>query len=316
MAEKNTEYSYSIERVEFALLNHDKTVPFFRTWTDKHPVTGKKREHKGCLFSKKEPFNLKSAGSSFNLGFYFGTERGKVSVISTAADETACTAEEMAADLNTALSGHIGNYIIEAVDGRVVIRDNEDPALQKPFYMPFGFEGLLANLLGITGWVATKEAKNFKDDPEKEQGKSVDATSGRGVRCSIKDPDTIKGLNITVNLAGMENRLIAMLTGNTYNEETDEYYMDNKGDAPVFAARYYCRQFSEGSHTKSSNDKMRIFVFPSCQLTLSGSEAGEGTISSVELSGSAGENTASNLPMKFHKGISMADYMEFVESDS
>lgn len=319
MGKATAEYSYSVERVEFALLNQDGTVPSPTDWVDLHPITGKERAHKGSIVGKGGAFDVDGWDeAALTVAVVYGRKEASFVLACTASDKKTVTVEDFIKDFNTKfeeLATSDGIHLkAKKVGDNFAIEDCATAPEEKlPFYAPVGFQGKLAELLGITGWVATGEAKSFKDDFEKEQGKSVDATSGRGVRCSIKDPDFIKGVNITISLAGLENKLIAMLTGNTYNEKTDEYYMDNKGNAPAFAVRYFCRQFEGGTHTKTSNNKMRVFIFPSCQLTPSGSEAGEGTIAQVELSGSGGENTASALPMKFHKGIAMSDYKRFVE---
>ena len=319
MGKAKVEYGYSVERVEFALLNQDGTVPSPADWEDMHPITGKVRHHKGGLVGKSGAFDIDGWDEQARtVGVIYGRKEASFVLESTASDQKTVTVDDFIKDFNKnleelATSEGICLKAKKSGDNFAIEDCAVLPEEKLPFYAPIGFSGKLAELLGITGWVATNEAKSFKDDFEKEQGKSVDATSGRGVRCSIKDPDFIKGVNITISLAGLENKLIAMLTGNTYNEKTDEYYMDNKGNAPAFAVRYFCRQFEEGTHTKTSNNKMRVFIFPACQLTPSGSEAGEGTIAQIELSGSGGENTASALPMKFHKGIAMSDYKRFVE---
>ncbi len=313
-----TEFNYSIELVEAALLNRDGTVPSPNDWSDTHPQTGEVRNHKGGLVGFTGTVDIDGwSGKDLKVGVRYGTKKGEFTFASTAVNKKACTVAEMVKDLNTGFATLTASGIkfeAKSENGYLKIIDKEAANENKlPFYAPVGFSGRLAERLGIVGWVSNPDIKSFKDDPEKESGKSVEATGGRGIRCSIKDPDTIKGINITIALAGQNSKFQAMLSGDTYNEETDEYYSENK-EAPPFAARYFVRQFEEGTNTKSSNDKMRVFCFPSCQITPGGQEATEGNIAGLELSGSCSENKASNLQMKFHKGVSIADYKRFVEA--
>ncbi len=320
MEKRRTEFGYSIDRTSFALLNQDGTVPSPSDWEDKHPKTGKVRKHKGGLVGKGGLYDVSGlAGKDLKVGVIYGTQEGEFTFASTAAKKNECTTAEMVKDLNTGLKTleAQGIKLVAKVEGDFIkITDGEaTPEAKLPFYAPIGFRGKLAIMLGIVGWVTSIEGKAFKDDFEKESGKSVDATSGRGQRCTIKDPDVIKGLNVTINLAGSDHYLEAMLTGDSYNEETDEYFLENN-EPPAFAARYFSKQFEEGSNTKSSNTKMRVFCFPSCQITPSGSEASEGNIGNTEFTGSGSENKASNLPMRHHKGIAVSDYRKFVEKES
>ncbi|PIE98630.1 MAG: hypothetical protein CR988_02395 [Treponema sp.] len=312
-----TEYGYSIDRMSFVLLNQDGSVPAPDDWDDTNPKTGEVRTHKGGLVGKGGLYDVSTlAGKDLKVSVIYGTKKGEFTFASTAVKKNECTTAEMVKDLNTGLktlevqgiklSAKIFGDFIKITDAETA------PDKKLPFFAPIGFRGKIPVMLGIIGWVSSLDGKSFKDDFEKESGKSVDATSGRGVRCSIKDPDTIKGLNLTINLAGSDLALQAMLTGDSYNEETDEYFFENN-EAPAFAGRYFVRQFEEGTNTRSSNTKMRVFCFPSCQITPSGIEASEGNISNTELTGSCSENKVSNLPMKYSKGIAISDYRKFVE---
>ena len=151
-----------------------------------------------------------------------------------------------------------------------------------------------------------------KDDFEKESGKSQDATSGHGIRCSVKEADKIKGTNITASFATLPSSLFALVTGHTYNEKTGELYIDNAGNPPLIAMRYFVEQYEEGNNTKSSFTRVKAITFPSCQIAPQGSEASEDAFGAAELQGSGGDNKRSDLPLKFIKEISSADYTAYV----
>ena len=76
--------------------------------------------------------------------------------------------------------------------------------------------------------------------------------------------------------------------------------------------RYFVEQYEEGNNTKSSFTRVKAITFPSCQITPQGSEASEDAFGAAELQGSGGDNKRSDLPLKFIKEISSADYTAYV----
>lgn len=319
--EKKTEFSYSIGKSDMVVLNADKSLPSPNDWDDTHPETGEVRHHRGGLVGKAGTFNIDGwTGDDLKLTAIYGTKTETFTFASTAADKKAVTVTELAKDFNTVFAGLKAKGIkLKAV--KTVVGSDYDAEYLKittemvddlPFFAPIGFQGKLAEVLGIVGYISTKEAKSFKDEFEKESGKSVDSTSGYGIRCTVKEADKIKGINVTASFASLSNKVFALVTGNTYNEKTGELYYDNAGDPPLIAMRYFVKQFKEGSNTKSSFTKVKAVIFPSCQITPNGGDASENNFAVVELKGSASENKRSNLPMKFIKEIGLADYMQYI----
>lgn len=325
MKKEKTEYSYSVESGAVAVLNADMSDPSPNDWEDENPSTGERRKHKGGVVGKAGTFNIDGwSGEDLKLGILYGKKKGEVEITSTAANKKAVTVAEMVKDLNTAFATLAANGIkLKAAktdkgadydDEYLKIIDSETQAAEKlPFFAPIGFRGRLARLLGITAWVMTGEVKSAKGDFEKESGKSVDITSGKGLRCTIKEADKIKGVNISLSLAGLEDSLLALITGSTYNEKTGEMYFDNQGDPPLLAVRYFAQQYEGGENQKGNFVKMKMVMYPSCRFSAPSEEAKEGEGNTVELQGSGGENKRSNLPLKFTKTVSKSEYGKFVE---
>ena len=82
----------------------------------------------------------------------------------------------------------------------------------------------------------------------------------------------------------------------------------------TFAFLYFVKAFAKGENNESSFEKVKVVSFPSCQATLPGDNAQEGAFSTMELTASCSANKKSNLPMMFYKGVSIADYSNFVET--
>ncbi len=325
MKKEKTEYSYSVASGAVAILNADASVPSPNDWEDEHPATGEKRKHKGGIVGKAGTFNIDSwSGDDLTLGILYGKKKAEVTIASTAVNKKAVTVTEMVKDLNTAFTNLAAAGIklkasktdkgADYDDEYLKIIDNETQSAEKlPFFAPIGFKGRLAALLGITGWVLTDEIKSAKGDFEKESGKSVDATSGKGLRCTIKEADKIKGININLSLSGIDDGLLSLMTGNTYNEKTGEMYFDNAGDPPLLAVRYFAQQYEGGENQKGNFVKMKMVMYPSCRFSAPNEEAKESDFNAVEIQGSGGENKRSNLPLKFTKTIVKSDYGKFVE---
>lgn len=319
---KKNQYSYSIGLTEFARLNADKSFPTPNDWTDADSTTGEVRNHKGGIVGKSGTFNLNAwTEDDLTVGIRYGTKNANITLnISTAVNSKAVTVDELVSFFNTAFATVEDDSIKLTASATTVGADYDAEYLKittsagttVPFFMPIGFSGRLAELLGITGWVSTKEAKSFRDDFEKEASTSVDATSGHGVRCSIKEPEKIKGINLTASFASMSNKLYAMITGHSYNEETGELYIDNEGDPPLVAVRYFVEQYEGDDNVKGSFSRVKSIIFPTCQFTPTGNEAGEGAFAVEELTGSGSANKRSNLPLKFVKEIGLADYTQYI----
>lgn len=318
---KKSIFSYSIGKTALTLLNADKSLPSPYDWEDVHPETGAVRKHRGGLVGKAGTFNIDGwAAEDLKLICTYGAKEAEVNIVSTAANKKAVTVADFVKDFNTAFASLTGSGIkLKAAKTAVgadydaeYLKITTEAAGDLPFFAPIGFQGRLAALLGIVGWVTTKEAKSFKDDFEKESGKAVDATSGHGIRCSVKEADKIKGTNITASFATLPSSLFALVTGHTYNEKTGELYIDNAGNPPLIAMRYFVEQYEEGNNTKSSFTRVKAITFPSCQITPQGSEASEDAFGAAELQGSGGDNKRSDLPLKFIKEISSADYTAYV----
>lgn len=320
--EKKNEYGYSIGKMEAAHLNADKSLPSPNDWEDTNAQTGEVRKHKGGLVGKIGPFNIDGwTADDFKLTVLYGTKTETFTFTPTAADKKAVSVADIAKDFNTAFSA-LEAKGIKLKAAKTAVGSDYDAEYLKittktaedlPFFAPIGFRGKLAELLGIVGYHSTKEAKSFKDDFDKESGKTVDATSGHGIRCTVKEADKIKGINLTASFASLSNTFFALVTGNTYNEETGELYIDNTGNPPLVTFRYFVEQYESGQNTKGSYARVKVVIFPSCQTTPTGSEASEDAFANIELQGTGGENKRSNLPLKFTKEISLADYTQYVQ---
>lgn len=322
MKKKKPEYLYSIAQGGIALLNADMSVPSPNDWEDEHPETGEKRKHKGGLVGKPGPFNLDGlAGDDLQLDIIYGKKTATVDVVLTATDKKAVTATELVKDFNTAFATLTADGIkLKAAktvkgadyDAEYIKITDVETVNPLPHFAPFGIRGKLADLIGLIGWVETEEMKSVKGDFEKESGKSVEATSGMGIRCTIKEPDTIKGVNLTLSLAAIDDSLLALITGSTYNEKTGETYFDNSGDPPLLAVRYFVQQYEGGKNQKGNFVKMKMVLYPSCRFSAPNEEAKESDMNTAELQGSGSENTRSNLPMKCTKTISLHEFRQFV----
>ena len=320
---KETEFLYSVGMAGFALLNQDGTMPTPSNWKDVDNQ-GMERKHKGGLIGKSGTFDLtKLKDEDFDVGVLYGNKKASFKFVSTSADKTKASVAEIVKDLNSVFEKTgIGSLKKEGIELKAEAFEIEgveyikvyDSSLKLPFYAPIGFSGLLPLLLGIVGYVITEEVKSVKSDFEKETGKSVDVTSGRGIRCVVKEADKIKGLNLTISLAGSNARILSLITGNRYNEKADEFFVENDGKTPTFAFLYFVKAFAKGENNESSFEKVKVVSFPSCQATLPGDNAQEGAFSTMELTASCSANKKSNLPMMFYKGVSIADYSNFVET--
>ncbi len=319
---KETEFLYSVGMAGFALLNQDGSMPTPSDWKDVDNQ-GEVRKHKGGIVGRSGTFDLtKLQDEDLDVIVIYGYKRDVFKFVSTSVDKTKATVAEIVKDLNTvfektgALSLKKNGIELKAevldVAGVEYIKIF-DSSLKLPFYAPIGFSGLLPLMLGITGYILTEEVKSVKSDFEKESGKSVDVTSGKGIRCVVKEADKIKGLNLTISLAGSNARLLSLITGNRYNEKSDEFFVDTEGKVPSFSFFYFVKAFAKGENNESSFEKVKVVAFPNCQATLPGDSAQEGAFATMELQAACSTNKKSNLPMMFYKGVSLIDYSNFIE---
>lgn len=319
---KETEFFYSVGIAGFALLNQDGSMPTPSNWKDVDNQ-GVERKHKGGLIGKSGTFDLtKLKDEDMDVGVIYGNKKTTFKFTSTSVDKTKASVIEIVKDLNTVFektgASSLKKEGIELkaeayeIDGVEYLKVY-DSSLKLPFYAPIGFSGLLPLMLGITGYILTEEVKSVKSDFEKESGKSVDVTSGRGIRCVVKEADKIKGLNLTISLAGQNTHILSMITGHRYNEKDDEFFIDNTGKVPTFSFFYFVKAFAKGENNESSFEKVKVVSFPSCQAALPGDNAQEGAFATMELQASASANKKSNLPMMFYKGVSLSDYSNYIE---
>lgn len=316
---KETEFLYSVGFAGFALLNQDGTMPTPNDWQDVDNQ-GKERKHSGGIVGKSGTFDLsRLKDEDLDVGVIYGSKKATFKFEIAEGDKANATVEKIIASLNNAFNktgdGSLKKEGIilkaeETAEGNIRIIDSSK---KLPFYAPIGFSGLLPLILGIQGYVLTEEVKSVKSDFEKESGKSVDVTSGRGVRCVVKEVDKIKGLNLTISLAGQNVKILSMITGHRYNEKADEFFIDNTGKVPTFAFFYFVKAFAKGENNESSFEKVKVVSFPSCQAVLPGDNAQEGAFATMELQASCSANKKSDLPMMFYKGVSLKDYSSFVE---
>ncbi|MGP1438939.1 MAG: hypothetical protein ACTTKH_07700 [Treponema sp.] len=315
---KETDFLYSVGIAGFALLNQDGTMPTPSNWKDIDNM-GEERKHAGGIIGKSGVFNIaKLKDEDMEVGVLFGNKKASFTFSSTSAEKSKASVSEIVKDLNTGFATLKNDGITLKAEAYVTEGKEHiricDSSAKLPFFAPIGFQGILPLMLGITGYVLTEEVKSVKTDFEKENGKSVDVTSGRGIRCVVKEADKIKGLNLTISLAGQNTKILSMITGHRYNEKADEFFIENTSKTPSFAFFYFVKAFAKGENNESSFEKIKVISFPSCQATLPGDNASEGAFSTMELQASASANKKSNLPMMFYKGIGIGDYSCFVEA--
>ncbi len=317
----NANFLYSVGLAGFALLNGNGTMPTAsKQWVDVG-LDGSERLHYGGLISKSGTFNFsKLAGDDLKIGLLLGNKRAETTVTITATNKANVTIDELEAMLKPAIEAtavkNAGlNLKVDKVSysGQDFVRIYE-ASNSLPFYTPIGLSGIIPQLTGLQGYVYTQEVKSVKTDFDKEAGKSVDVTSGQGIRCVVKEADKIKGLNLTISMAGTDMNILSMITGNRFNHKTDEFFIEGKPNTPSFAFIYFVKAFSKGENNESSFEKVKVVCYPSCQAALPGDNAQEGAFATTELSASGSQNKASALPLMFYKGVPYADYNNFVEA--
>jgi len=318
---KEANFLYSVGLAGFALLNGDGSMPTAcLRWEDVAPDRSK-RQHEGGLISKLDTFDFsKITSEDLSIKIRVGSKEASVNLSLSASNSTKVTASELASMLNSAFSqSSVRNAGISLKADTISVTGGShtrvyDTSNSLPFYTPISLSGVIPQLTGLQGYIFTEEVKSVKHDFDKEQGKSVDVTSGRGMRCVVKETDKIKGINLTISMAGQDANILSMVTGSRYNAKTDEFFLEGKANTPSFAFIYFVKAFAKGENNESSFEKVRVVCFPSCQAALPGDNAQEGSFSTTELTASGAQNKKSNLPLMFYKGISVSEYNQFVES--
>ena len=310
-------FLYSVGLASIARLNPDGSFPSASSWEWVFE-DGSKKKYEGGIISKPAPFDLSNDNTEDKtIKITVGLNQGDFVFESTSQDKKKATVQEVVKDLNTGFKKIENKDIflkaeVTSVMGKDCIRVYSTKPL--PFYTPISFSGYITSVLGLYGYISTEEIKSVKHDFEKEQGKSVDITSGHGIRCSIKEADKIKGINLTFNLAGEDLKLLATISGYNYNSKTDGFFYEKEGATPSFAFIYFVKAFKKGENNESSFEKVKVVCYPSCQASMPGGNAQEGAFSEMEIQAFCSRNAKSELPIMFHQTLPIAEYTKYVKS--
>jgi len=317
-------YSYSVERAEFALLNKDGSLPTPKDWTHTVRKTGVSVSHRGGIIGGVGPWDFSAlTGDDLKVSLIYGKDTiGPVTLefdetptTGNVVDSAAVTAAELAAILGAAFTTQLTASV-------TTVGSDYSAAYLKlidkgtlPWYAPFGFRGKVAEMAEIVGWMSTGELKSSSAEPNVETGETVTATSGKGVRCSIKEPDTVTGKKLTISLAADEEEILSMIYGDDFDPSTGEYFeRDASAEAPTFAYRAWIRRYPSGDNVKTSQDEMKVRVFPSCSGTPGSSTDEESTFAAIEISADCASNSRSTLPSEHRKTISVTNFQNYVEA--
>lgn len=312
-------YDYSVERAEFALLNKDGSYPTPRDWTHTKRATGEVVSHKGGLVGGTGPWDFSGfAGEALELLLTYGKTQKTVALdLAGVADASAVTASELAAAINAAFPEVSASVVTVGADYdaaylKIVDKATGETAL--PWFAPFGFQGKIAERVGIIGWVATKDIKGSSAEPKVETGDTATATAGSGIRCSIKEPDRVTGKTLTITLSAKEEGIMSMIFGDDYDPETGDYFEKASDmEAPSFVYRNWVRRYPSGENTKATQSQMLLRSFPSCTGTPGGSSDEESGFATVEITADCAANSRSNMPSEFRKVASVTEYRNAVE---
>ena len=309
-------YLYSVGLACITALNPDGSFPTACDW-DWTFEDNSKKNYKGGIIGKAGPFNVSNdTVEEKTIEVRVGLQNASFVFESTAQDKKKATVEEIVKDLNTNFK-KIENKeiflkaIVENVMDRKCVKVISTKPL--PFYTPISFSGTIASILGLHGYILTEEVKSVKHDFEKEQGKSVDITSGHGIRCSIKEADKIKGINLTFNLAGENLKILSTISGYDYNSNTEGFFYDKEGGTPSFAFIYFVKAFKKGENNEDSFEKIKVVCYPCCQASIPGGNAQEGAFSEMEIQAFCSRNAKTELPIMFHQTLPIADYNKYVK---
>jgi hypothetical protein len=276
--------------------------------------------HKGGLVGGTGPWDLTGfAGDDLELILTYGkTEKTASLDLSGVADIGAVTAAELAAAINTAFTEVSASVVTVGADydaAYLKIVDKETGETALPWFAPFGFQGKIAERVGIIGWVATKDIKGSSAEPKIETGETVTATSGTGIRCSIKEPDKVTGKTLTITLSAKEEGILSMIFGDDYDPVNGDYFEKASDvEAPSFVYRNWVRRYPSGENAKATQTQMLLRSFPACNGTPGSSSDEEAGFASVEITADVAANSRSNMPSEFRKVVSVTDYRNAVEA--
>ena len=313
-----TQFLYSVGLAGFALLNEDGSMPTACDWKDVDNV-GNETTHTGGIIGKAGPFDVSKVDSDNSfIDVFIGNNLISKTFFNKGSHPDKITLDEVIKELNDSTLKYSIQKGYNLVADKVKINgidhlriSNKDGKI--PFYTPIGLHGVIPQILGVQGYLFTEEVKSVKSDFEKESGKSVDVTSGKGIRCVVKEADKIKGLNLTISMAGSDLNILSMITGHKFNVKEDSFFVETGNKAPTFAFIYFVKAFEKGENNESSFTKAKAVMFPSCQATLPGDNAQEGAFATMELQASCSANKQSKLPMMFYKGVDLKSYSSYIE---
>ena len=312
-------FNYSVARAEFALLNADGSFPTPGDWTHTKRKGGVV-SHKGGLIGGTGPWDLSAlTGDDLKLIPVYGNQVLPAVTVSltNAASKAAVTATELASSLNTALTGlnfQASVCTVGADYAAAYLKVVDKASTKLPWYAPFGLQGKIAEIAGIVGWRTTKNLKSSQAEPNTETGDTVTATSGRGNRCSIKEPDVITGKKLTISLAANEEEILAMIFGDDFDVNSGMYFERDTGvTAPTFCYRVWIARYPEGSNVKSSQSEMLVRAFPSCSGIPGSVTDEEGAFATLEITADAAANSRSTMTSEVRNIVSITDYKNNVE---
>ena len=316
----NANYLYSVGIAGFARLNTDGSLPTPTSWTFKS-AKGESFAHVGGLLGRTDALDAKILNDASRNKIYltYGTKRC-VTDFKMSSSSSSYSISNVVDSLNATLQkAEVTNAGISLRAEVKNIQDKPylriyDSTNKLPYYAPIGVVGYIPSYLGLGSYIVSEDVKSIKTDFEKESGKSVDITSGRGIRCVVKETDKIKGINLTINSAAVDRKILSLITGQTYDMTEDSFFVDTSIKAPSFAFTCFIKAFLQGENNESSFEKIKFVCYPCCQTTLPGESLTEGAFSTMELQAFCSKNNADNLPIMFYRDIPLDDYRKFIEA--
>jgi hypothetical protein len=304
------DFQYSIQLVKVARQNMDGSFPAPADWTDHNGDT-----HLGGIVGGAGPFNLTALLTANKAKLKVrlnGVSEERDVDFTSAADKGAVTVDDVVTAINAAgfttnniLASKLTSGYLKIVSEKVGVQEFED------------FEIIAASdakglhkALGIDcEWIAAKDAKSVKFEPETETGDSVSQESGRGTVCTVKEPDVVKDVKITFEDAEENPRMEVIIAGYDYDETTGRSFPPALGAAaPVFSIKSFAKLFSGGTSQKTGQSAMKMVAYPNCTGIIGGGEASAGSFSAPSFSATGTDNTVSNLPYLFKRKLTNAQY--------
>ncbi len=308
------DYNYSVELVKFARLNKDGTMPTPKDWThtDKNGVT---QNHSGGIVGGAGPFNLTALLTvnkaklkvSLNgiveekdIDFTAAVSKGAVTV-----DEavTAINGANFATNTLTASKTAAGN--LKIVSTKALVEEFEDFEI----IAASDTKGLHKALGVDIEWIAAKDVKSVKFDPETETGSSVKLDGGRGTVAEVKEPDTVKDIKITFQDTEDNPAVEVIVAGFDYDAATGRTFPPamnavNSG----FACKAFAKLFAAGTSQKTSYTAVKASVFPNCQGIFGSAENAAGAWNAPTYTATAVDSAASNLPSFFKRKLTTGQF--------